>query len=447
MSLLLDALKKAADDKQKTSQKAAQVDPVSPVSSGASEDDLTAKVKDEAAIISPATDIQQAEEDSGAVDEPIEELTLDSIESEDAVDATTAEKAETGRETEALSLKQDDSFKSENAASYTVSDEALSMLIYKTNHDVKRGKRLLLAGVLLVSLVILASGGVYYYMDMQSEIANIERKHQIAMQMMRSKTNNEKVPVESKIIRNLVSDSDLADKVQHAKKQMAEERDSQQVKRRPAATVNNITSAESSAVSFQKTNKIDPVAEKLESAWLAYEAAEYDRAKKLYKAILNIEDDNRDALLGLGAIAIVEKNTAAARGIYISLLKHDPRDPIAIAALANLQSTEASAETDEKYLLNMLKKNPDDVHLNFALGNIYAQQDKWKLAQQSYFNAWQKDNTNADYIFNLAVSMDQLGKQEQAISFYQDCLNRSAKSQVSFSREAVKKRIAELSEL
>jgi uncharacterized protein HemY len=95
----------------------------------------------------------------------------------------------------------------------------------------------------------------------------------------------------------------------------------------------------------------------------------------------------------------------------------------------------------------MLKKNPGDAHLNFALGNIYAQQKKWKLAQHSYFNAWQNDNKNADYIFNLAVSMDQLGKQKQAVGFYQDCLNQSDDGRVSFSREAVKKRITELSEL
>ena len=178
---------------------------------------------------------------------------------------------------------------------------------------------------------------------------------------------------------------------------------------------------------------------------MAYEAAQYDRAKKLYKEVLIAEENNRDALLGLGAIAVIEKNNTVARNTYILLLKQDPRDPIAIAALASLRNSEASTGADEKYLLKMLQKNPDDVHLNFALGNIYAKQDKWKLAQQSYFNAWQRDNENADYIFNLAVSMDQLGKQKQAVDFYRDCLSKSGDKQVSFSRKAVQKRITELS--
>ena len=454
MSLLLDALKKAADDKQKTSRKAVQDDTIGSVSSDSdavlSLDDSTVAVTDaqQGEAVSAS---QEDEKKSEIVEEQAEELMLDSIDDENVTEAVTVEKTEpaedAANEEEELSLKQDDNFDRENVASYTVSDEALSLLIHKTNHDVKQSKRFVLAGILLISLIILVSGGLYYYMDMQAEIANLERKHQIAMQMMRLKTSNEKLPEESKIIRNLVGDSGLDDKVQYAKKRLAEERSSQQEKRRPAAIINNKASTVSSAVSFQKTNKVDPVAEKLEAAWQAYEDAQYDQAKKSYKEILNIEDDNRDALLGLGAIAIIEKDNAIARDIYISLLKYDPRDPIAIAALANLRSTDASAEADEKYLLSMLKKNPGDAHLNFALGNIYAQQKKWKLAQHSYFNAWQNDNKNADYIFNLAVSMDQLGKQKQAVGFYQDCLNQSDDSRVSFSREAVKKRITELSEL
>ena len=441
MSLLLDALKKAADDKQKASQK----DPASPASVEAPE------TIEEPVLV--ATD--DADNNLEANGEVTEELTLDSIEPDYIEDPVVEEKIQpaddavsgVGSEADELSLKQDDRFNRENAASYTVSDEALSMLIYKTNHDVKRSKRLLLASVLLVSIVILVAGGAYYYGDMQAEIANLERKHQIAMQMMRSKTSNEKVPVESKIIRNLVSDSDLDDKVKFVKKQMAEGKALQQRKNHSSAALNNKMSTASTEVTFQKTNKVDPIEKKLESAWFAYEAADYDRAKISYKEVLKIESDNRDALLGLGAIAIVENDKAMARSIYLSLLKQDPRDPIAVSALANLESTDASAESDKKYLLSMLKKNPDDAHLNFALGNIYAQQEKWKLAQQSYFSAWQKDNKNADYIFNLAVSMDQLGKQKQAVGFYQDCLSQSGDSQVSFSREAVKKRITELSEL
>jgi len=127
--------------------------------------------------------------------------------------------------------------------------------------------------------------------------------------------------------------------------------------------------------------------------------------------------------------------------------KQDPRDPIATAAIASLHSDTISIEADEEHLLAMLESNPKAAHLNFALGNIYAQKGEWKAAQQSYFNAWQQDSESADYVFNLAISMDQLGKQQQAIKFYKQCLLKSMNKQVGFSREVVQQRIKVLSAL
>ncbi len=431
MSLLLDALKKAADDKKKLSQ-----------------GESTASVSSDG--VSP--EVGSSELTLESTTEAGEELTLDPFEKENRVEVNealelTAEVKEIDSEAYASNSKPADDSDDSNTTSYTVSDEALSMLIHKTNRDVKKSKRLVFISVTLVSLAIIVSGGVYYYMDMQAEIATLERKHQIAMHSMELKTNKEKIPEKSKIIRSLVGDTGLDDKVQYAKKHMAEKHNSKQVKPIVGAALksNAKTRASSSTVSFQKTNKVDPVAEKLEQAWQAYEASQYYRAKTLYKEVLVIEKDNRDAMLGLGAIAMVEKNNNLAKNIYSRLLNRDPRDPVASAALASLRNS--ATETDEKYLLRTLQRNPDDAHLNFALGNIYAQQAKWKSAQKSYFTAWQHDDKNADYIFNLAVSLDQLGKKEQAVVFYQKCLHQSANKQVVFSREAVQKRITELSEL
>jgi uncharacterized protein HemY len=134
-----------------------------------------------------------------------------------------------------------------------------------------------------------------------------------------------------------------------------------------------------------------------------------------------------------------------ARDIYLAVLEQDPRDSMATAGLAGLHD-ETSLNSDEQYLISMLEKNPGAQHLNFALGNNYAKQNKWQSAQQHYFAAWQSDNNNADYIFNLAVSMDQLNKRQQAVSLYKDSLVKAVNKQVSFSREAAQKRIKELTE-
>jgi len=417
MSLLLDALKKAADDKKKHEQ---------------------SNAGDESTAGSAFSTSDSAENND---DEDIA-LTLDSIESEE-VDSV--EDVENEIDQNTTSTEKNNKTDKIDVTSYTVSDEALSMLIDKTNRDVKKSRRVIIFSIFLVSAVILISGGIYYYMDMQTEIAALERKHKIAIHSMELKTNKEKIPASSKIIRNLVSEADLNEKVEYAKKHMAEKKavSKQLAKKKQEKYI----SAASNGVSFQKTNKVDPVAEALEQAWQAYENAQYPQAKIFYRKVLVAEKNNRDAWLGLGAIAVIEKDKVAAKAAYTILLNDDPRDPIAIAALASLRNNTAATETDEKYLLRMLQKNPGDTHLSFALGNVYAQQNKWKLAQQSYFNAWQGDNQNADYTFNLAVSMDQLGKSKQAINFYQDSLRKSENKQVFFSRQAVKKRITELSEL
>lgn len=482
MSLLLDALKKAADDKQKASQNGAsqkqapqketskaEVITAEPASSGLKAE---AAASEKAKTLTEELTLQETNDTPDATAAPGEDttvLSLDDIEPEHgshlaASDLKTDRLNTSSVETEGLTLESNAAntsgqqnsiengpeYSDSGAGRFTVSDEALSMLIHKTNRDVKRGRRILIFSVLIISLAITVSGGLFYYMDMQAEIAALERKHRVAMQAMRSKTSREKIPDNSEIIRNLVSESTLDKKVQYAKQHNASEKNPGQVQDKVNVKAENNsgnTKTATPALSIQKTNKPDPVGEKLDAAWLAYESGQYDEATKLYKETLSFEKNNRDALLGLGAIAILEKNKTQAKNIYLALLELDPRDPIATAALASLHNDLSTLDSDKAYLLSMLEKNPGANHLNFALGNIYAQQNKWKSAQQYYFNAWQYNNENADYLFNLAVSMDQLSKQEQAINFYKESLLKSVNKQVSFSREAVEKRISELSEL
>ena len=101
----------------------------------------------------------------------------------------------------------------------------------------------------------------------------------------------------------------------------------------------------------------------------------------------------------------------------------------------------------ESRLKQLIEYRPDDAHLQFALGNHYVQKKNWPEAQQAFFNAWKTDNTNPDYVYNLAVSLDQLGKHDQARIYYQDSLKLAAGKNISFSPDAVKSRLAYLGNL
>jgi tetratricopeptide (TPR) repeat protein len=476
MSLLLDALKKAADDKEKSSRDHPSDTPDSSrkeLSEDLAPDQSREQLLDEKSPSESEADVV-AETETDVAAKETDELTLDLEEMPSADDAQvetvtehpdsvqqdsgqhdsvqqTSEQKNTYRQDGHQRYRRATGDSSDKLALETMaesprrlSNDALSLLIDKTNQEVKKRNRVSIAVLVIATAVILVSGGAYYYTDMQTEIAAIERKHQIAMQAMRTKTSREETPQQSAIIKNLVSDADLEQKVEYAKAQMQSDIKQAPDVTAPVANKNKTVTAE---LSIKRTKKIDPVAEKLDSAWLAYDSGRYDTAAKLYEEILEIEGNNRDALLGLGAIAVIKKEEAQARQIYLSLLQQDPRDPIATAALSGLSGDESSLAEDNEYLMSMLEKNPDAPHLNFSLANNFAQQNKWKSAQQYYFKAWQHDIDNADYLFNLAVSMDQLDKPEQALGFYRDSLNKAKDRQVSFSREAVQKRIDELTQL
>ncbi len=427
MSLLLDALKKAADDKKKItnaeSVETAGKDEVVRVSEASSN-----KVKEELSFEAEVEALPLELDDEYEESEPAEpELTLDD--------------EELRTDSPPGSIQQDS-----NTEKFVISDDGLSLLIHKTNNDIKKNQKLVLISVIAATILILVVGGVFYYSEMQAEIASLERKHQIAMQSMRSKTNTGHMLKSSDIIRNLVSDADLDKKVKFAKDHMADGNLTAKKIPQTSKATKRLNNA-ATVLSIQKTNKVDTVGALLDDAWLSYDNGQYESAKKMYEEALSIEGNNRDALLGLGAISVLQKDNVRARSLYSTLLELDPRDPIATAAIASLRSGAGSLDSDESYILSMLQKNSEAPHLNFSLANIYAQQNKWPSAQQYYFKAWQIDSDNADYIFNLAVSLDQLDKNQQAIKFYKDSLLKAKNKQVRFSREAAQKRINELLEL
>jgi len=353
----------------------------------------------------------------------------------------------------------------------TISDEALNMLIYNSNRDIRKQRIATVTSMIIISLLVLLSGGFYFYTDMQAEIASLERQHRNAMQSMQAKTSSEQAPKQSEIIRNLVSDKGLDEKVKFARDKISTGTQVTTVGKQEnttgaVASGNTVSSnrqvsenrqkatkaagagdADGQALlSIQKSRSIDPIEHKLEKAWLAYDIGDRQTSRRLYNEVLSAEPQNRDALLGIGAISIVEGDQPSAIDAYIRLLEIDPTDPIASAALSDLRTSDSNAREVERYLVNMLQKNPKSSPLNFATGNFYARRGQWQDAQKHYFVAWENDADNADYLFNLAVSMDQLNKPEQALAFYRDSIARAGDRQVSFSREAVRKRIAALSE-
>jgi len=171
---------------------------------------------------------------------------------------------------------------------------------------------------------------------------------------------------------------------------------------------------------------VDPT---LLSAYEAYSRGDDAMAQKQYRQVLQADTRNVDALLGMAAIALRQSRYADANGWYQKVLEIEPRNSTALSAVANLQisgeavdSATADYASTESHIKSMLAQQPEAANLHAALGNLYAAQSQWPLAQAAYFNASRYAPNSADYAFNLAVSLDQLGKSGLALAQYQRAL-------------------------
>ncbi len=197
------------------------------------------------------------------------------------------------------------------------------------------------------------------------------------------------------------------------------------------------------AIRIRKRQRTPPFAPVLQQAYEAYQHGEWKRASTLYRRVLARYPRNRDALLGLAAVALQTGDTNRAGHYYRKVLQLNPQDPIARAALANL-SEHGDPLAAESRLKHWLDADPDNALLHFTLGNHYAKQDRWKEAQQSYFRAHQLEPDNADYAFNLGVSLDRLNKKALAVRYYRQALDSAAQGATAFDSRAIRVRIAAL---
>jgi len=186
--------------------------------------------------------------------------------------------------------------------------------------------------------------------------------------------------------------------------------------------------------------QLDPL---LASAYQAFMAGDNGKAEIDYRKALQQTPNNRDALLGLAAIAASRGQADEAASHYLRLLQLDPRDAAAQAGLIGLKGY-SDPTLNESRLKALLSQIPDTGYLHFALGNLYAYQSRWPEAQESYFNAVHAEPGNADYAFNLAVALEHLDQRKPALVYYMRALSLPKGRPAGFDPDQLKKRIHEL---
>jgi tetratricopeptide (TPR) repeat protein len=188
------------------------------------------------------------------------------------------------------------------------------------------------------------------------------------------------------------------------------------------------------------TASVDP---QVEQAYDAFQRGDLGVARDQYQRALRQDPLNRDALLGLAAIDIRNRDFELAEARYIRLLETDPRDAHAMAGLIALRGNIDPVQSESR-LKSLIAQQPEAAQLHFILGNQFAARSRWPDAQAAYFKAYSLDPENPDYAFNLAVSLDQLRQPRPALEYYRKAVILAATKASGFDKARANARISEL---
>jgi len=181
------------------------------------------------------------------------------------------------------------------------------------------------------------------------------------------------------------------------------------------------------------------------AGYAAYQEGDLAAARTHYEQALQKDAGNRDALLGMAALDMRAQRYDSAAAHYRRLLQANPRDPYALAGLLALRGGQVDPLSAESRVKTLLASDTGTDVLNYTLGNEYARQGRWGEAQQAYFKAFAADPSNPDFAYNLAVSLEHIGKPELALEQYRQALALAQQRAASFDPAAVRKRVEELS--
>nr|VFJ93818.1 MAG: Tetratricopeptide repeat-containing protein [Candidatus Kentron sp. LFY] len=196
-------------------------------------------------------------------------------------------------------------------------------------------------------------------------------------------------------------------------------------------------------IKITRTRVPDSLHATLMAGFDAFRKGDNAAATAAYRDVLRQRPDNRDALLGLAAVAMQKRQWEIAADYYLRILRRNPGDSVAQVALLGLQDN-LDPIVGEGRIERLLAKQPNAAYLHFGLGNLYARQSRWLAAERAYFDAYRADEVNADYAYNLAVSLDHLGRRKAALGYYRRALDLAGEQSQppGFDQAVVLQRIA-----
>jgi len=158
-----------------------------------------------------------------------------------------------------------------------------------------------------------------------------------------------------------------------------------------------------------------------------------------FGSVLKVSENNVAALLGMANLSAIKGQIEQAQSYYQRVLVQSPQN---LSARAGLLSLASSSSLDVgSALQQLLRERPEQAFLHASLGDYYLKRSEWPAAQAAYFDAFSRDTKNADYAYNLAISLDQMAKPKLALQFYQQALSLEKTSSAYFDKAVLVARI------
>ncbi|MEF8720666.1 MAG: tetratricopeptide repeat protein [Candidatus Accumulibacter necessarius] len=187
------------------------------------------------------------------------------------------------------------------------------------------------------------------------------------------------------------------------------------------------------AALFRASNSRARPDQTLNQAYEAWQANRLDDARRGYEQVLRSDPLECRRAPRPGSDRRSPGQGRAGAGSVPAGARSRPWRLTAQAALINLRS-QSDTGPSESRLKTLLASQPDASALHFALGNLYARQGRWSEAQQAYFQAYALEPDNADYLFNVAVSLDHLRQNKLAAQYYRMALSAAETRRSAFDR-------------
>jgi len=159
-----------------------------------------------------------------------------------------------------------------------------------------------------------------------------------------------------------------------------------------------------------------------------------------FSTVLKKSPTNVVALLGMANLSAIKGQPEQAQLYYQRVLAQSPQNLVARAGLLSLASS--SSLDVGSALQQLIRESSEQAFLHANLGDYYLKRNEWSAAQAAYFDAFSRDPKNADYAYNLAISLDQMAKPKLALQFYQQALNLGKARPAHFDTAVLEARIA-----